>query len=98
MGVRVNFSRATRRVDSWQAHGHVIAEPVDRVVRAGGGDRFNPQVCPLRKLRSKQAPHERYVGVHLVGMHAGSGHELSFPPAHFYGHEDGLAKKSRNTT
>jgi hypothetical protein len=61
--------------DARQSHGHVVAEPIDRVVRPSGEDRLDGKVCPLRKLRDEQAADESCVDVHLVGMHLASGHQ-----------------------
>jgi NAD(P)-dependent dehydrogenase (short-subunit alcohol dehydrogenase family) len=61
--------------DAWESHGHVGAEPIDRVVGPSGVDRRDGKVGPLRKLRHEQPAHESDVDVHLIDMHFASGHE-----------------------
>jgi hypothetical protein len=56
-------------LDAGKSHGHVVAEPIGSVVRPGGADRFDREVCPLRELRREQPAHERYVGA--SGMSVG---------------------------
>jgi hypothetical protein len=45
-------------LDAGESHGHVVAEPIERVVRTSGRDRLDEKVGPLRKLRDEQPAHE----------------------------------------
>ena len=56
-------------IDARKSHDHVVAEAVQRVVRAGGRNTFDRQLCPLRELRREQPADESRVGVQLVRVH-----------------------------
>ncbi len=62
---------AGRPLDARQPHGHVLAEPVDRIVGPARGDRLDRKGRPLRELRREQASDERRVRVDLVRVHLG---------------------------
>ena len=59
-----------RPVNAWKPHDHVVAEPVQRVVRPARGDALEGQLRPFGKLLCEQPPHERDVGQHLVRVHS----------------------------
>jgi hypothetical protein len=45
-------------LDAGESHGHGVAKPIERVVRASGRDRRDGKGSPLRKLRDEQPAHE----------------------------------------
>ena len=61
-----------------QPRDHVVAEPIERVVRSHGQDRFDRELGPLRKLLGEQPADESRVGVHLVRMHPGRPGQSAF--------------------
>jgi hypothetical protein len=63
------FHLAVRPLDARESYRHVIAEPVDGVVRSSGGDAFDRKICPVRKLRREQSANEGSVGGYFACMH-----------------------------
>jgi len=66
-------------MDARESHDHLVAEPIERVVRPSRPDRLDRKVRPLRKLRRDQPADERYVGVYLVGVHLARVHTPPHP-------------------
>src|SRR4051812_42892992 len=64
--------------DARQSSSQVITEPVDVMIGSVRRDRIDLQIGPLWELRGEQPADERYVGVHLVGVHFTSGNEHIF--------------------
>jgi len=56
-------------LDPGKPYDHLVAQPVERVVRSRGRDRLDRKIGPLRELRREQAAHERSVGLDLVDVH-----------------------------
>ena len=56
-------------LDARESHGHVVAEPIDGVVRSRGGDSLDGKIRPIRKLCREQSAHEGCVGGYLVRVH-----------------------------
>ena len=65
-------------MDTRKSHEHIITEPIERIVRAGGRDRIDGKVRPLRKLCGEQSGHERYVGLYFIDMHLAGRHARLF--------------------
>ena len=72
--LKILLDVAYRPVNARQAHGHVVAQPVERVVGPGRLDRRDGQVGPVRELRGQQPLHEGSVCGNFVDVHLASGH------------------------
>ena len=60
--------------DARQSSGQLVAKPIDVVIGPVGHDRLDRQLGPPRKLSFEQAPHERGIGLDLVGVHLWRSH------------------------
>lgn len=64
-------------MDPGESHGHVLPEPIHRVVSPRGGDGHERKVGPLRELRREQSAHERRIRVDFVDVHLAGGESIS---------------------
>src|SRR5262245_18314303 len=71
-------------MDTRKSHEHVITEPVERIVCAGGMDSIEWKIRPLRKLCGEQSGYLRYANVYFVDMHLPNGHARLFHLQRFH--------------